>query len=74
MTAFAVAGFFATPGEILVDGTAATARVYTREILVGHDGKVIKVVGVYEDRLARIDGVWLFAQRAYTVLHSEASA
>lgn len=73
MEGFAVAGFFATPGPIRIDGGSATARVYTQEILVDHQGKVLRVVGVYDDRLTRSGGTWLFAERAYTVLHSEAS-
>ena len=73
MAAFAVTGFFATPGVIQLDGAAARARVYTREVLVDRGGKVLKVIGVYEDRLARRDGTWLFVERAYAVLHSEVS-
>jgi len=73
MAAFAVAAFYATPGVIQVTGAQAKARVFTREILVDHAGKVVKVVGVYEDRLIKQNGTWLFAERAYTVLHNEVS-
>jgi hypothetical protein len=71
MEGFAVAGFFSVPGEIRVDGPRATARVYTREILVDHQGKVTKIVGVYDDILVNAGATWLFAERSYTVLHTE---
>lgn len=74
MAGFTVAGFFAMPGAIQVDGAVATARAYTREVLVGHDGKVTKIIGVYDDKLIKDRGTWLFAERAYTVLHAEAPA
>jgi len=72
MTAFAVAGFFAFPGEIRVDGDRASARVFTQEILVGRDGSVRRILGAYRDDLVRTGGAWLFARREYTILHDEA--
>ncbi len=71
MGAFTLAGFFATPGSIVVSGDRAKARVYTQEILILAAGGVRKIVGAYEDELVRIDGAWLFASRAYNVLHDE---
>ncbi len=71
MSAFAVAGFFATPGPIVVAGRQATARVHTQEILVGHDGKVRRILGAYDDELALQDGAWRFTRRAYRVLHDD---
>ncbi len=72
MSAYALAGFFAAPGAIEVNGDRATARSYTQEILVAKDGGgVRKIVGAYDDTLVRRDGQWLFASRAYTVLHDE---
>lgn len=71
MSGFALAGFFALPGAIEVDGDAATARSYTQEILVLKEGGVRKVVGAYDDTLVKRDGTWLFARRSYNVLHDE---
>ncbi|MBW8814320.1 MAG: nuclear transport factor 2 family protein [Caulobacterales bacterium] len=71
MDGFDLAGFFATPGMIEVDGATARARVYTQEVLVGRDGKVLRIVGVYDDRLDKTGGAWLFTERSYTVLHAQ---
>ncbi len=74
MEAFVVAGFFSTCGAIQVVGEQATARVYTREVLVDRQGKVTKIVGAYDDALTKSDGIWLFAARAYTILHLESAS
>ena len=72
MSTFAMAGFFAVPGAIEIDNDTATARSYTQEILVAKDGGgVRKIVGAYDDTLVKRDGQWLFARRAYNVLHDE---
>ena len=72
MSAFAMAGFFAVPGAIEINEDMATARSYTQEILVAKDGGgVRKIVGAYDDTLVKRDGQWLFARRAYNVLHDE---
>ncbi len=72
MSAFSLAGFFAAPGLIEVDGDTATARSYTQEILVAKDGGAVRrIVGAYDDALVKRDGQWLFARRAYNVLHDQ---
>ena len=72
MSAFAMAGFFAVPGAIEINGDMATARSYTQEILVAKEGGgVRKIVGAYDDTLVKRDGQWLFTRRAYNVLHDE---
>ena len=71
MSGFAVAGFFATPGAIEVRGDRASARVYTQEVLIDHAGHVRRIVGAYDDELVKAAGVWLFASRAYNVLHDQ---
>jgi ketosteroid isomerase-like protein len=71
MSAFRLAAFFATPGAIEVEDDRATARVYTQEILVDAAGKTRRIIGAYDDALVRQAGVWLFARRAYTILHDE---
>ncbi len=71
MDAFALTAFLATPGAIVVRGETATARVYTQEILTDASGAVRRIVGAYDDELARHSGVWLFRRRAYQILHDE---
>lgn len=71
MEAFTLAAFFAQPGSIRIDGASAGARVYTREILLGRDGTLRRIIGAYHDALVKIDGAWLFARREYSILHAE---
>jgi uncharacterized protein (TIGR02246 family) len=71
MSAYSMAGFFAVPGAIEVNGDTATARSYTQEILVTTDGALRKIVGAYDDILVKRDGSWLFSRRSYNVLHDE---
>ncbi len=71
MAAFELAAFFATPGAIHVDADRASARVYTRELLTDRAGGVRRIVGAYDDALVREGGAWLFARRAYRILHDE---
>ncbi len=73
MSAFAFAGFFATPGSIRVTGDRAVARVYTQEVLVEHGGTVRRIVGAYDDELIKTNGVWLFQSRTYAIRHQESS-
>ena len=74
MAAFALAGFFAMPGSIEVNGDHATARTYTREVLVDHAGGVRRIIGAYEDTLIRKSRDWLFASRIYAILHDDKGA
>lgn len=71
MQAFTLAAFFASPGSIVVRGQAATARVYTQEILTDAKGAVRRIVGAYDDELVKQDGVWLFRKRAYQIKHDQ---
>lgn len=68
---FDALGFFTVLGAIEVDGDAATCRAYVREIFQAKDGPVQKIVGRYDDRLAREGGGWKFAERRYSVLIRE---
>lgn len=65
--------FFSEVGAIQVEGDAATARCYCREIIERKDGKIWKVVGLYEDELTRDRGAWVFLQRRYSLLINEQS-
>lgn len=63
--------FFSEVGTIEVDGNTATARCYCREIIELKDGKLWKVVGVYDDELIRDSGHWVFLQRRYRLFINE---
>lgn len=63
--------FFAEVGAIEVNGDAATSRCYCREIIELKTGEFWKVVGLYEDKLIRHDGQWLFQERRYSLLLNE---
>lgn len=67
----AAMGFFAKVGSIEVDSDSATTRAYIREIFQGQDGKLMKLVGRYDDELVREGGTWKFASRVYDVLIRE---
>lgn len=71
MSNFALAGFFAVPGAIVVTGDTAEVRTYTQEILKQNDGSMRRIVGAYDDSMVKVDGTWLFARRIYNVLHAE---
>ena len=68
MAGFAFVAFFAQPGSIVIDGDAATGRVYTHEVLEAADGTVSRPVGQYLDRYVRTGGGWRFAERRYSLL------
>ena len=74
MSAFRLAAFFATPGEITVAGDTATARVYAQETLIAPDGGVRRIIGAYDDALVREDGAWRFQARSYQILHDQTDA
>ena len=71
MAGFTLTAFFATPGSIRVSGHEATAKVYTQEFLLLVAGGARRIVGAYDDALVKQDGAWLFARRAYHILHDE---
>lgn len=60
--------FMTQIGAIVVDGATATARSYCLETLRFHDGTTRQLVGMYDDGLRRVDGVWRFSVRHYRVL------
>lgn len=60
--------FFTQIAAIHADGDEATARAFCLEILALKSGERHQVVGMYEDRLERVTGRWLFTERHYQVL------
>lgn len=69
MSAFKVTAFFAQPGPIVITGDRATGRAWTQEILTTQEGAVRRVVGAYDDAFVKRGGVWLFARRAFRIMH-----
>lgn len=72
----AMAGFpfvvmHVTQGDVVITGNAATGRSYTSELARTADGQRLRVLGQYEDRYIKRDGVWGFAYRRFTMLDSE---
>lgn len=63
--------FFTEVSAIEVHGDRATGRCYCREILLLKGGGIRKVVGCYNDELARVDGGWLFVRREYQLFLDE---
>ena len=58
-------------GRVDIHGDTATVRSYTTEVAVMQDGHEIRPRGQYDDRLAKINGQWLFVQRSFKSLHGE---
>ncbi len=58
-------------GKIDVNGDTATVRCYTSEVAIMQDGTDLRPRGQYDDRLAKINGEWLFVQRSFQSLHGE---
>ncbi len=52
-----------------VDGDQASARWYHQEILDIKGGGRMVGMGVYHDKLVRIDGEWRFSERRYHLLY-----
>ncbi len=52
-----------------VDGDQASARWYHQEVLDIKDGSRMVGMGVYRDKLVRIDGEWRFSERRYDLLY-----
>ncbi|HEX7783207.1 MAG TPA: nuclear transport factor 2 family protein [Sphingobium sp.] len=72
----AMAGFpfvvmYVSQGAVAIDGDTASGRSYSSEVARTADGKNMRVYGCYEDRYRKRDGVWGFAYRRFSVLHSE---
>jgi ketosteroid isomerase-like protein len=68
MSAFDAVSFQCMPCAIDVDGDTATGRVQTQEILKNKDGSTRHLGGLYTDRLAKIDGQWLYTHRAFEII------
>ncbi|WP_156680968.1 nuclear transport factor 2 family protein [Sphingomonas profundi] len=57
-----------TPGDIRVDGEAATGHTYTSELVHDKEGKRQRWTGLYTDAYVKRGGQWLFASRSFRIL------
>ena len=72
MSLFPFAFMTCSVGQIKIEsGGIASMRSYTSEVAVTQEGAELTPQGMYEDRLEKIDGAWLFVQRRFTVLRGE---
>ena len=63
--------FSAEIGSIEIAGTEARGRTVTNETVHLQNGGLFKLAGLYDDRLVKRDGIWLYAERRHTPLFSE---
>lgn len=68
MSGIEAVSFHCVPCMIEVTGDTATSRVQTQEILDMKDGVTRVVGGLYEDKLAKIDGAWVFTHRKFGIV------
>lgn len=70
MTLFPGVVFEANPGKIEVRANEGWMRSYTTEVYNDPETAACRRdKGVYEDQLAKIDGVWRFQNRVFRYLH-----
>ncbi len=68
MSNFDAVSFQCVPAAIEVDGTTATSRCQTQEVLKGKDGSTRMLGGLYTDELEKRDGQWVYTKRAFQVI------
>jgi len=68
MGGFDAVSFSCVPASIEIDGDVATSRVQTQEIMRMADGTTRVVGGLYDDKLKKIDGKWLFTSRVFKII------
>ncbi len=59
-----------TLGAVDVQGDTATGRAYHNELVTDLEGNTHTAMGLYEDDYVRNDGIWQFAKRTFTPIHS----
>src|SRR5262245_32288676 len=60
---------FVHSGVIDVDADRATARWITHEVGRGHGEVYYRNYGIFADKLQKVDGQWLFAERVYHYIY-----
>lgn len=68
MSGLEAVSFHCVPCMIEVSGDTAVSRVQTQEILQPKDGACRVIGGLYEDKLAKRDGKWLFTSRVFRIV------
>lgn len=62
-----VMAFSAEITAIQVDWNRATSRAYCREVSNWKDGRKVKIIGRYDDKLVKQGGEWRFRRRQFTM-------
>lgn len=65
--------FMAQVGAIEITGEEARARSYCLEVLQLVGGGTRRLIGMYDDKLVRVEGEWLFRERNYRIFIDEGS-
>lgn len=68
MQGFEAVSFSCVPASIEINGDTATSRVQTQEIMKMADGTTRVVGGLYDDKLAKVDGQWRFTSRVFKIV------
>ena len=68
MSGLDAVSFHCIASMTMVDGDTATGRCQTQEIMKIKDGSTRMVGGLYEDRMVKQNGQWLFASRIFRVI------
>ncbi len=60
-----------TPSDIAINGDTATAQCSIRETgSIERDGIRFEAHGWYDDELVRVDGVWKFSRRTFSLIEN----
>jgi uncharacterized protein (TIGR02246 family) len=68
MSALDGVSFHCLPASIEIEGNHAMARCQTQEVMRFKDGRTRVVGGLYDDRLVKRGGRWLFASRIFRIV------
>ncbi len=68
MTNFEAVSFSCVPASIEVDGNSATSRVQTQEIMKQADGSTRVIGGLYDDKLEKRAGRWVYTSRIFKIV------
>ena len=68
MSGLEAVSFQCMPSSLEIDGDRASGRCQTQEYMKIKDGTTRAIGGLYEDKMVRVDGEWLFSERVYRIV------
>lgn len=68
MSGLDAVSFHCIASMTVVDGDTATGRCQTQEIMKIKDGTTRMVGGLYEDKMVKQNGQWLYASRVFRIV------